>query len=103
MLKIICVKNFRGVKFLQFHSIRKIFLKVDGYNKDERLEQPSIWSTTRYQESQVSLAVVIDWTFTSGGMDICTRLCIDTMHSIHSCCIGCSFSKRGNKQPEFQQ
>ena len=104
MLKIICVKNFHGVKFLQFRSIREFFLlTVDGHNKDKRLEQPSIWSTTRYQESQVSLAVVVDWTFISGGMDFCTRLCIDTMHSIHSCCIGCSFSKRGNKQSEFQQ
>ena len=35
---------------------------VDGYNMDERLE-----STTRYRESQVSLAAVVDRTYTSGG------------------------------------
>ena len=37
MLKIICVKNFRVVEFLQFHSIRKIFILVDGCNIDEHL------------------------------------------------------------------
>jgi len=38
MLKIICVKNFCGVKFSQFHLIREIFLMVDSYNVDERLK-----------------------------------------------------------------
>ena len=36
-LEIICVKNFCGVKFLRFHSIREI-LMVDSYNMDEHLE-----------------------------------------------------------------
>ena len=31
-LKIICVKNFCGVKFLRFRSIREIYLTVDGCN-----------------------------------------------------------------------
>ena len=37
-LKIIRVKTFRVNKFLQFHSIRKIFLMVNGYNMDKHLE-----------------------------------------------------------------
>ena len=41
-LKIIRENNFRGVKFLRFRSIREIFLTVDGYNVDERLESFSI-------------------------------------------------------------
>ena len=31
-------KNFRGVKFLRFHSTREIFLTVGSYNMDELLE-----------------------------------------------------------------
>ena len=38
MLKIIRVKKFRVDKFLQFRSIREIFLTVNGYNVDEHLE-----------------------------------------------------------------
>ena len=38
---------------------------------------PSIYSTMDYQESQVLVAVVIDWTFTSGDGDFNTRLFID--------------------------
>ena len=34
-LKIICIIIFCGVKFLQFHLIHEIFLKVDSYNIDE--------------------------------------------------------------------
>ena len=43
---------------------------------------PSIQSTTRYQESQVSPAVVIDQTFISGvvGLRTCARLFIDHHH-----------------------
>ena len=37
MLKIICVKIFRVVEFLQFHSIRKIFILVDSCNIDKHL------------------------------------------------------------------
>ena len=37
-LKIIRMKNFHGVKCSQFCSIREIFLMVDGYNVDERIE-----------------------------------------------------------------
>ena len=38
MLEIICIKNFCGVKFLWFHSIREIFLTIDSYNMNEHLE-----------------------------------------------------------------
>ena len=48
-LKIIRVKNFRVIKFLQFRSIREIFLTVDDYNMDERLE--SSWRLVYYQVS----------------------------------------------------
>ena len=48
---------------------------------DKRLEH---LSTTRYQKSQVTLAVtlwlsgvVIDQTFTLRGLDVCTRLFVD--------------------------
>ena len=55
------MKIFRVVKFSWFHSIHKKILMVDGCNIDERLESPGIQSTTtRYQESKESLAVVID-------------------------------------------
>ena len=48
-LKIICVKNFRVVKFSWFHSIHEIFLTVDYCNMDERLE--SSWRLVYYQVS----------------------------------------------------
>ena len=53
------MKNFRGVKFSWFHSIREIFLTVEDYDVDERLESFGclLYSTTRYRESQVLLAV----------------------------------------------
>ena len=38
MLKIIRVKIFHVVKFSQSRSIREIFLTVDDYNMDKRLE-----------------------------------------------------------------
>ena len=38
MLKIICMKNVCGVKFLWFRSIREMFLTVDNYNMDKRLK-----------------------------------------------------------------
>ena len=41
VLKIIRVKNFRGVKFSRFLLIHEIFLTVDGYDVDEHLE--SFW------------------------------------------------------------
>ena len=58
-LKIIRVKNFRGVKFSWFCLIRKIFLTVDSYDVDESAWRVSgvYSSTTRYQESQGLLAV----------------------------------------------
>ena len=40
--QIICMKNFRVVKFSRFRLIRKIFLTVDDYNVDEHLE--SSWN-----------------------------------------------------------
>ena len=48
-LKIICMKNFCVIKFLRFRSIREIFLRVDNYNMDERLE--SFWRLVYYQVS----------------------------------------------------
>ena len=47
MLQIICMKNFRGVKFSHFRSIREIFLMVDDYNMYMRLE--SSWRLVYYQ------------------------------------------------------
>ena len=49
MLKIIHVKNFRVIKFSQFHSIHKNFLTVDDCSMDERLE--SSWRLVYYQVS----------------------------------------------------
>ena len=37
-IKIICMKNFRDVKFSRFRLIHESFLTVDGYNMDKRLE-----------------------------------------------------------------
>ena len=52
------------VYYLWFRSVREIFLTVDGY----AWSVPSVQSTMRYRESQVSLAVV-DRAFTPGGVD----------------------------------
>ena len=38
MLQIIRIKNFPGIKFSQFRSIREIFLMVDDYNMYKHLE-----------------------------------------------------------------
>ena len=48
-LKRIRVKNFRVVKFSQFHSILEILLMVDDCNMDEHLE--SSWRLVYYQVS----------------------------------------------------
>ena len=48
-LKIICVKNFCGVKFSWFCSIHEIFLKVDDCNMNKRLENS--WRLVYYQLS----------------------------------------------------
>ena len=71
------MKNFRVIKFSRFCSIRKIFLTVDDCNMDECLE--SSWHLVYYQvsESQGWLAVVIDWTFTSGSVDLRASLFTD--------------------------
>ena len=82
-LKIIHVKNFRVIKFSQFHLIRKFFLTDDDCNMDELLE--SSWRlvyTTRYQESRGSFAVVVDLTFNSGNVDLHTNLFTDHRHVI---------------------
>ena len=81
-LKIICVRIFR-FKFSRFRSIHELFITVDDCNMDERLE--SSWHlvySTRYQESQGSLAVVVDRTFNSGSVDLRTSLITD-----HHCVI----------------
>ena len=74
-LKIICMKIFCVIKFSRFRSICKT---VDDCNMDELLE--SSWRlvhTTRYQESQGSLAVVFDRTFTPGNVDLRANLFTD--------------------------
>ena len=48
-LKIICVIIVHVDKFLRFHSIREIFLRVDDCNMDECLE--SLWLLVYYQVS----------------------------------------------------
>ena len=50
-------KKFLWCKIFVVRSICEIFLMVGGYKMDERLEHPSVWSTTRYRQSKVSLAV----------------------------------------------
>ena len=63
-LKIICVKNFRVVKFSRFGLICEIFLTVeDRWVPWEFLEHLVFY---QIMESQVSLAVVVDLTFTLG-------------------------------------
>ena len=37
-LEIICVKNYRVVKFSRFRSIYEFILTVDNYNMDKRME-----------------------------------------------------------------
>ena len=78
-LKIIRAKNFRVIKFSHFPSIREILLRVDDCNTDKLLE--SSWRLVyycRYQESQGSLAVVFDWTFTPGMCRLVRKLIIAT-------------------------
>ena len=76
-LKIICVKNFRVVKFSQFHSIHEIFLTVDYCNMDESLE--SSWHLVYYQVSgEPGIArCVVCRTFTSWSVDLCASLFTD--------------------------
>ena len=60
------MKIFRVIKFSRFCSIRDIFLTIDDCKILE-----SSWRlvyTNRYQDSQGSLAVVFDRTFTSGNV-----------------------------------
>ena len=64
------VLNFCGILF----DLWICFVTVDGYNRDEHLECKF---TTRYWESQVSLAVVVDQTFTLGCVDARAQLFID--------------------------
>ena len=74
-MKINLHENFLCIKFSRFRSIRKT---VDDCNMDELLE--SSWRlvyTTRYQESQGSLAVVFDRTFTLGNVDLRANLFTD--------------------------
>ena len=51
-------------KFFAIRLIHKILLIVDSYNMDKHLESSAF---TRYLESQVLLAIVVNETFTSGG------------------------------------
>lgn len=71
-LKISCLKKFL-VKFSRFCLIHKIFLMVGDCNMDKCLA--SSWCSVyyRYQKSQGSLAVVVDRTFTSGGVELCVQ------------------------------
>ena len=76
-----CEKNFRGVKFFAVLFDLCNFLTVYGCKVDERLE--SSWRLVYYQvqESQGSMAVFVDLTFTLGSMDLRTSLFID------HCCV----------------
>ena len=69
MLEIMC-KNFCGAKFSRFCLICKIFQQLTVTIWMSTWRVPSIQSTTRYQESQVSLTVVVDRAFTLGGVDL---------------------------------
>ena len=80
-LKIICVKIFRVVKFSRSRLIHKIFLTVDDCNMDERNMDERLESS-RSQESQGSLAVVVDRTFNLESVDLLTSLFVD-----HRCVI----------------
>ena len=77
MLKIIRVKIFHVVKFSQSRSIREIFLTVDNCNMDKRLKSSWGLSTTRYQESQGSLTVVVNRTFNLGSVNLRASLFTD--------------------------
>ena len=80
---------------MRFRSIRKIFLTVDGYDVDERLESFGclLYSTTRYRESQVLLAVyshrfdIYLGAGGGGGVDLRAHLSID--HRRVSFCFAC--------------
>ena len=64
-------KNFRDVKFLRFRLFRAIFfITVDGYKMERS------WLLVYYQvlKSQVSLAVVVNWAFILGGVDVHTSI-----------------------------
>ena len=74
-LKMIRVKSFHGVKcsrFVRSATVTSAWCVL------------SVESTTRYRERQISLAVtlwlsrvVVDWTFTSVGVDVRARLFVD--------------------------
>ena len=74
------MKNFRVVKFSQFVLIREIFLAVDYCNLDERLESSGRLVYYQVSESQGSLTVVVDWTFTLWSVDLRASLFIDRCH-----------------------
>ena len=59
------------LNFRRLFNSWKFFLTVDGYIMDKHLLLPA-----RYWESQL----VAEWTFTSGGVDVHTRLFI-----VHRC------------------
>ena len=83
MLKNNSHENFRVVKFCGFVPTVKFFLTVDYCNIPLTTIWTSAWrvpgvqSTTRYQESQGSLAVVVDQTFTSWSVDLRASLFTD--------------------------
>ena len=67
------------LNFRDFVQSAKFFLMVDGYDVDERLESFGclLYSTTRYQESQVLLAVYsrrFDIYLGGGGVDLRTPI-----------------------------
>ena len=72
------VKNNSCEKLSRFRSIREICWTVDDCNIDKLVE--SSWRlvyTTRCQESQRSLAVVVIWTFNLVTVDLCASLFTD--------------------------
>ena len=71
------MKKFHGVKFFAVSFDPQSFLTVDSYNMEEHLESSEHLVYYQYQESQVSLAVVVNRTFMSGGIDLHAHLFID--------------------------
>ena len=81
MLKIVCVKNFSWFKIFAACLICEILLTVDDYNMDKRLELSKHVSQVKLTATLWLSGIVVDRTFTLGGVDMCARLFVDR------CCV----------------
>ena len=68
------------LNFGKFVRSEKVFKQLTITIWTSAWRVPSNQSTTRYQESQGSLGVVIDWIFSLGGVDLCASLLINHRH-----------------------